>query len=213
MPEGAPDPRLRGALDVAERAFAVVLFVALVQRFLATSSLSAPTLGTVLNLSILTTEGLVTVLILARRRALDMSVRPLDWVIALVGVCAPMLVLPAGPAVAPPILNTGLALWGLLFSFWGQLALWRSFGLVAANRGVVRHGPYAFVRHPIYSGYLFTYVGFALAHFSARNVAVELCAIVIMIVRIMAEERVLSADPAYAEFMARVRFRLIPGLF
>jgi protein-S-isoprenylcysteine O-methyltransferase Ste14 len=93
------------------------------------------------------------------------------------------------------------------------LTLWRSFGLVAANRGVVQTGPYRVVRHPIYSGYVVVYAAFILAYPSVRNLASELSATVLIVIRIIAEERVLSADPAYQAFKARVPFRLIPGLF
>ena len=34
-----------------------------------------------------------------------------------------------------------------------------------------------------------------------------------IIIRVVAEERVLKADPAYAAFMGKVRYRLAPGLF
>ena len=40
------------------------------------------------------------------------------------------------------------------------MALGRSFGVAPANRGIVVRGPYSFVRHPIYTGYLITHTGF-----------------------------------------------------
>ena len=58
------------------------------------------------------------------------------------------------------------------FKLYGKLALGRSFGIVAANRGVVSSGPYRLVRHPIYLGYLVTHAGFLLSNMSARNVLV-----------------------------------------
>ena len=46
----------------------------------------------------------------------------------------------------------------------GKITLGRSFGVVPANRGVVVGGPYNFVRHPIYTGYLITHVAFLVAN-------------------------------------------------
>jgi protein-S-isoprenylcysteine O-methyltransferase Ste14 len=206
-PDAVARHRLKLGLDWAERAFAVALFALLTFSFVSSRHFAIP------DLAVLATEGLVTVLMVTRRATDDVSTRPADWLVAFVGVCAPMLVRPTGHAIGPDLLPRVLVLWGVVFSFWGQLALWRSFGLVAANRGVVRRGPYVFVRHPIYSGYIFTYAGFLLLHPAPWNIAVELLAVLMMVIRILAEERVLSADPAYLELKSRVRYRLIPGVF
>jgi protein-S-isoprenylcysteine O-methyltransferase Ste14 len=34
-----------------------------------------------------------------------------------------------------------------------------------------------------------------------------------MVLRVLAEERLLSADPRYREYRNEVRYRLVPGLF
>jgi protein-S-isoprenylcysteine O-methyltransferase Ste14 len=49
------------------------------------------------------------------------------------------------------------------------MVLGRSFGLLPAQRGLVVVGPYRFVRHPIYFGYLIGHIGFLLVNFSWRN--------------------------------------------
>jgi protein-S-isoprenylcysteine O-methyltransferase Ste14 len=199
--------RLKRVLDVGERLFSVGLFSFMVAGFIK----AGLTIG---NAPALLTEGLVTALMVARRPTQDVSLRPWDWLIGLAGVAAPMLARPAHvPPLASPTLCGLAILCGFLLSLWGKTTLWRGFGLVAANRGVVQGGPYKVVRHPIYSGYVVTYIAFALANPSVSNAVVELTATALIIVRILAEERVLSADPAYRAFMGRVRFRLVPGLF
>ena len=52
---------------------------------------------------------------------------------------------------------------GFVLQLSAKLTLRRSFGVVAANRGVKASGPYRLVRHPMYAGYALTHVGFLLA--------------------------------------------------
>jgi protein-S-isoprenylcysteine O-methyltransferase Ste14 len=115
--------------------------------------------------------------------------------------------------VAPDAVGFALQLFGTGFQLYGKLSLGRSFGIVAANRGVVSSGPYRLVRHPIYLGYLVTHAGFLLSNMGARNAVIYGAAYVLQVARIYAEERILSEDGRYREYLRRVRYRLIPGVF
>jgi protein-S-isoprenylcysteine O-methyltransferase Ste14 len=206
--------RLKRLMDLGERTFSVLLFASFAITIVENLTISPWNLLGIVN------EGLVVVFIVFRRRTLDMSTRPADWLIALVGTAAPMLVRPGGHPVIPIRVGLVMMCAGILFSIWGKLILRRSFGLAAANRGVVHTGAYVFVRHPIYAGYILFYIGFFLlnpvpiAPFPIWwNGAVYSAAIALMVVRILAEERVLRKDPAYAAYMGQVRYRLAPGLF
>jgi len=95
----------------------------------------------------------------------------------------------------------------------GKLSLGRSFGLVPANRGIVSTGVYRFVRHPIYLGYLITHVGFVVANPAGWNLLVLAGADVALLLRAVCEERTLALDDAYQDYMQRVRWRIVPGLF
>src|SRR3954468_18482366 len=57
--------------------------------------------------------------------------------------------------------------WGLAVVCLSTLG--RSFGLVAANRGIVTRGPYGLVRHPIYSCYLLTQARYLLQNPTTRK--------------------------------------------
>jgi protein-S-isoprenylcysteine O-methyltransferase Ste14 len=46
-----------------------------------------------------------------------------------------------------------------------------------------------------------------------RNAILYLAALAIQIARLKREERILMLDPAYQAYAARVRYRLLPGLF
>jgi protein-S-isoprenylcysteine O-methyltransferase Ste14 len=95
----------------------------------------------------------------------------------------------------------------------GKLSLGRSFGLAPANRGVVSSGVYRFVRHPIYLGYLITHVGFVLANPTPANICVLAAADLALMLRARCEEQTLAADDVYRNYMLRVRWRVVPGVF
>ena len=197
-------------MDLGERAFSVLMFGFMAVNFLPTLA-SAP-----VNDLLLLSEGLVTVFMVLRRFTQDVSTRPFDWLVALAGTAAPMAVHAPDPskhALAPQLLLVAIWLFGVAFSIWGKLSLRRSFGLAAANRGVVEGGPYRLVRHPIYAGYLMTYVFSILSNPQMFNGLLYLFTVTLIVIRIIAEERILKADPAYATFMGRVKFRLVPCLF
>jgi protein-S-isoprenylcysteine O-methyltransferase Ste14 len=85
-----------------------------------------------------------------------------------------------------------------------------------AERGhrVVSSGPYAFVRHPMYSGTILFFVGAALLLGSWWGVILSPLFAVLFAIRSGIEERALLAGlPDYADYAARVRYRLVPGLW
>ena len=80
---------------------------------------------------------------------------------------------------------------GLLIALASLGTLGRSFGIVAANRGVKTRGPYRLVRHPAYFGYLVAYVGYVAENPSLANLALLCLSTAFQLVRIGEEERLL----------------------
>jgi protein-S-isoprenylcysteine O-methyltransferase Ste14 len=79
---------------------------------------------------------------------------------------------------------------------------------------VVSTGPYTWVRHPMYSGTALFFVGVPLLLGSWLGVAMSPLFIVLFAIRASIEERALIAGlPGYAAYTARVRYRLVPGLW
>lgn len=79
---------------------------------------------------------------------------------------------------------------------------------------VVSSGPYAYVRHPMYSGMMLFFVGVPLLLGSWWGVAMAPLFLLLFAVRVRIEERTLIAGlPGYADYAARVRYRLLPGLW
>ena len=116
--------------------------------------------------------------------------------------------------------STGaLATTGLIFELFGvgltqvsRIYMGRSFGVLPANRGIVSKGPFRWVRHPIYFGWLILSIGYAMSFASERNVVLIAFTLPFMVWRISQEEKHLSADPEYRRYMDRVRYRLWPGI-
>jgi protein-S-isoprenylcysteine O-methyltransferase Ste14 len=170
--------------------------------------------GHVTGLLMLASEALVVVLTVVRRPALliDRSVAArVVTTLALVG--PPLLRASDVVPLLPDALTAGVSALGVALVVLGKIALGRSFGLVPANRGIVVRGPYTFVRHPIYTGYLITHVAFLMASPTPWNFAVLFFSDSALIVRAMMEERVLRNDVEYQGYCRRVGWHLVPGVF
>jgi protein-S-isoprenylcysteine O-methyltransferase Ste14 len=82
------------------------------------------------------------------------------------------------------------------------------------NHRVVTAGPYRVVRHPMYSGALLHFLGTPLVLGSWRGLALAPVLIAGLALRAVLEERLLAARlDGYAAYAARVRYRLIPGVW
>ena len=206
--EAAPVATARSTamVDFGERALLLILYGAFVLRL-------APSVdGHPLNLLLLTSESLTVLLILFRKPG-SIATGMSAWSVALIGTLAPLLAAPGGSEIIAPAVAGLMMTVGLFASLAAKLFLNRSFGIVAANRGVKRAGPYRLVRHPMYLGYGMTHLGFLLLNFSLWNILFYGLAWAAMLVRIREEETFLSQDQAYRDYSSRVRYRLLPGLY
>ncbi len=82
---------------------------------------------------------------------------------------------------------------------------------VEAGQKVISSGPYAIVRHPMYTGLLLMVVGtpFALGSYWALTTTVLMA--LALLWRILFEERFLREHlPGYANYCSNVRYRLLP---
>jgi protein-S-isoprenylcysteine O-methyltransferase Ste14 len=166
------------------------------------------------SLFLLPSEGLVVVFILIRRSSRVMSHNPGAWLMALAATCAPMLVTSvADQSLVPPTVGAVVLLMGIIIQIHAKLTLGRSLGCVAAHRGLTLGGPYRFVRHPMYLGYLVSHLAFLAMNPSWWNLGVYSVCYALQIPRLLLEERLLSGDANYRAYQAKVRFRLIPGVF
>ncbi|MEO6152026.1 MAG: methyltransferase [Croceibacterium sp.] len=202
-----PPGWLRPALlDRAEQVMILGLWALMLERVINADNAFAPLL--------IMSETAIAFFVLVRRPTTQISLRLGDWLLAITATAAPLLIFPgaAGPAILGALAIV-LVFVGTCFQLWAKLALRRSFGVAPANRGIKATGPYRFMRHPMYAGYLASHIGLIMVMPSFLNAAIYAIAWWAQILRLLAEERLLSEDPAYRAFMQTTRYRLIPGLF
>jgi len=79
---------------------------------------------------------------------------------------------------------------------------------------VVTDGPYAVVRHPMYAGAILYFLGTPLLLGSWYGLAFAPVFIVLLAMRAVMEERMLTrALDGYPAYAARVRYRLVPYIW
>jgi protein-S-isoprenylcysteine O-methyltransferase Ste14 len=85
---------------------------------------------------------------------------------------------------------------------------------IGKDQKVISSGPYAIVRHPMYSSAAMYFVGMSLALGSYWGLIPSAFIIVGFVLRLLDEEKFLAKNlPGYTEYCARVRSHLIPGIF
>ncbi len=85
---------------------------------------------------------------------------------------------------------------------------------VAPGQKVISTGPYAFVRHPLYLAAMGIYVFAPLVLGSYWAIIPGALIIPILVIRILNEEKVLATDlPGYADYLQKVHYRLVPGIW
>jgi protein-S-isoprenylcysteine O-methyltransferase Ste14 len=87
---------------------------------------------------------------------------------------------------------------------------------IQSERGhaVITSGPYRFVRHPGYLAALLAAVTSGIALGSWISTFIAPIALVLLVRRLLVEDRLLQRElPGYADYAARVRYRLVPGIW
>ena len=103
-----------------------------------------------------------------------------------------------------------------LFIFWViKVNSWAASNIqVEEGQKVVDTGPYAYVRHPMYAGAIWLFVGMPLALGSWWTIALIIPFLPVLLWRLLDEERILRRDlPGYIEYTQKVRYRLVPYMW
>lgn len=164
-------------------------------------------------LLLLVGEVITVVLVIIARSSERVDRSPYAWTITNLATFYFLLLgLDGGNRLLPAVITDGLQIAGISLQIFAKVYLGRSFGLLPADRGIVQTGPYRWVRHPIYFGYFLNHVGFFLSNATLWNLVLYIVLYGLQVLRLMSEERILSANPEYARYMQRVRYRFIPFL-
>jgi protein-S-isoprenylcysteine O-methyltransferase Ste14 len=168
----------------------------------------------VTGLLLLVSEALVVVLVVFRRPARQVDRTTTARVITAISMVGPPLLRAGSESpILPDMLTAIVSCVGLALVITAKMTLGRSFGLVPANRGVVVSGPYQFMRHPIYAGYVISHAAFLAAHPTVMNISLVVVADVALVIRALLEERTLLGDAQYRAYSERVAWHVIPGVF
>lgn len=87
---------------------------------------------------------------------------------------------------------------------------------IQSERGhaVVTRGPYRYVRHPAYAGTILYELAVPILLASWPALIVSGVSVALLILRTVLEDRALQAElPGYADYVRRVRYRLLPGIW
>jgi len=103
---------------------------------------------------------------------------------------------------------------GIVFLVFRENSFTSAIIEVQSDQRVIQTGPYARVRHPMYSGALLMVLGTPLAIGSLWGLVPFLAMLAVITWRLLEEERLLKEKLAgYAGYMGKVRARLVPGIF
>lgn len=149
-----------------------------------------------------------------------MGKRGEGWFLLQLVLFAVILFAPRIPPLAMPLWLQGLGLLilavGGLFGTWGVLALGKNltaFPRPVEDGSLVTQGPYAYVRHPIYSGLILGTLGWALFRANLLGAGLAVLLLIFFDLKSRQEERWLcEAYSGYEAYQRKVR-KLIPWVY
>jgi len=87
---------------------------------------------------------------------------------------------------------------GVLFAIWARFALGSNWSghiaTVKENHELIQSGPYALVRHPIYTGFFFGMIGTALTLGMVINFLGVIVGLTAFLIRVKMEERIMTKE-------------------
>jgi protein-S-isoprenylcysteine O-methyltransferase Ste14 len=172
-------------------------------------------LGLISKITSLAFAGLIVGLTVIRKPPVDVAAGLEARISSFIGTFI-LLALIAVPrseiSSAQALISTVLIIVGTASSVWCLWWLGRNFSVMAAARELVVAGPYAHVRHPLYTAEAITVVGVVLSNGSLLAVLVGAIQFFFQYRRIKNEEKVLSAVfDGYADYKKSTPM-ILPGL-
>jgi protein-S-isoprenylcysteine O-methyltransferase Ste14 len=151
---------------------------------------------------------LLVIAYLRRSPSSRTDMRWTSWLVAFAGTCAPF----ALPLTSSGARDEGaiaslaviVLVAGLAAMLWALGALGTNISVVPQAREVITHGPYAHVRHPLYTAELINVFGICLAMSGAGPWIVLVALVALQVLRARREEALLSRElPGYTDYQTR----------
>ncbi|MEU4194817.1 isoprenylcysteine carboxylmethyltransferase family protein [Kribbella sp. NPDC026611] len=118
----------------------------------------------------------------------------------------------AGASTSRELVADILLVMGTAWSVWSLRTLGKNLSVIAQARDVVAHGPYRWVRHPLYTGEIISSLGLAIVAGTVPAAIAWLLLVTLQTYRARTEEQVLLATlPTYASYRSGTA-ALLPGL-
>ena len=198
--------------------FTVLLAFTLVGGYVNIGQLAALSLTGILGLARIALisgfYGLLIGLYLLRGRARASSRSPLVNTVAVVATFLPLTfaTAPSHSGVAAIAAGDLLMVVGLGWSLFALAVLRKNISIIPQARRLVRSGPYAVVRHPLYVGEIVTAVGVVVGGFSWPALVLVVIWTALQVFRALHEEALLATVFAEYDGYRSTTPRFIPGL-
>jgi protein-S-isoprenylcysteine O-methyltransferase Ste14 len=156
---------------------------------------------------------IVAIAFAVRSDPVDRSRGVAEIIVPLIGSVLPFALLMKAPGawiLGKPFLLKVVFCWMALaegFTAWSIWSLRRSFSITVEARALVTHGPYRWVRHPVYLGEILAAAAVVAWRWSLLNIAIFILFVMIQLLRARWEESKLRRTfPEYATFSARSKW-------
>eukprot|EP01087_Luapelamoeba_hula_P024577 TRINITY_DN9414_c0_g1_i1.p1 TRINITY_DN9414_c0_g1~~TRINITY_DN9414_c0_g1_i1.p1 ORF type:complete len:221 (-),score=21.97 TRINITY_DN9414_c0_g1_i1:195-857(-) len=107
---------------------------------------------------------------------------------------------------------------GVAFAIWSRWILgkeWRLGPEVRSDHNLITYGPFAHVRHPIYTGVMLIFTGAAIYHSHWINITAAFVSLGLYIQKLTEEEKLLQKGfgNKYKDYSQQTPFKLIPYIY
>ncbi len=156
----------------------------------------------------------ISLLFLIRVRPSVVSMNPFHWAVALITSFSGFF-FRQGANSRPILLFWAevLIVFAILLGIVTAIILDRSYDFLPALRHVKTKCVYQIVRHPMYVSSIIIKLGYVLKNASMYNSVLLFVIIVLYDRRARFEEDIMSHDDSYVEYMKKVKYRFIPGIY
>lgn len=157
----------------------------------------------------------ISLLFLIRVRPSVVSMNLIHWSVALITSFCGFFFVREAANRNPILLFTAdaLILFALFLGIVAALILGRSYDFLPALRRVKTKFAYHIVRHPMYLSSIIIKVGYVLKNPSFYNAMLALLIIVLYDKRAKYEEDIMSHDNSYVDYLQKVKYRFILGIY